>query len=271
MHHPTAVIEQGVELGAGVDVGPGAVIRSGARIGDGCRIGPHAVVTGFVSMGPRCRVHAGAVLGDDPQDLAFGGGESRVVIGAGCVLREGVTVHRGTKPGSETVLGDECFLMVNSHCAHNVRLGDRVIVANGALLAGYVEVGERAFVSGCVAVHQFVRVGRLAMLGGGAMVSKDVPPFCTLTPAALNRVGGINLVGVRRAGLSPEDVAAIRAAFKLFFRSGLGAREAAAEIRRRFASGPALELAGFAETSKRGLCRMRQAAADGLPEDGEGG
>jgi len=202
------------------------------------------------------------VLGDEPQDLGFGGGESEVHIGAGCVLREGVTIHRGTKPGTATEIGEGCYLMAFSHCAHNVRLGQRVIVANGALLAGYVEVGDRAFISGCVAVHQFARVGRLAMVSGGAMVSKDVPPFCTLRSAALNCVGGLNVVGLRRAGVEAPQRAEISRAFKLLFRSGLGARAAAAEIRRQFASGPALELAAFVESSKRGICRMRGGSAE---------
>lgn len=254
--HPTAVIEPGAEVAECVEVGPFAYIQAGARIGRGSRIGPHVTVMGGVELGEDCRVHAGAVLGDLPQDLAFKGEPSSVRIGHRCVLREGVTVHRGTKPGTATVVGDDCFLMANSHLAHNVQLGPQTIVANGALLAGYVEVGARAFISGNVAVHQFVKIGRLAMLGGGAGVSKDVPPFCTLRPCALNTVAGLNVVGMRRAGMSPEQRMDVRRAFKLLFRSGLNPMQASEAIRSQLPDGPAHDMARFVDTATRGLCAM---------------
>lgn len=262
--HATAVVDSGAVLGRGVTVGPFAYVAAGARIGEGCMIGPHATVYGCVDLGAGCRVHAGAVLGDVPQDVGFAGGESGVRIGARCVLREGVTVHRGTKPGTMTTLGDDCFLMAFSHVAHNVTLASRVIMANGALLAGYVEVGERCFISGNAVVHQFVRIGRLAMLGGGCGISKDVPPFCTMCPTALNEVAGLNVVGMRRAGLSATDRQAVRQAFKVLYRSGLNVSQAVAVLRERFTTGPAAELSAFAAASTRGLCATarRAGAAD---------
>lgn len=254
MIHETAVIESGAELGADVSVGPFTFIESGAHIGAGCRIGPHATVYGSVTLGRECRVHAGAILGDDPQDTGFKGGESFVRIGDHCVIREGVTVHRGTKEGTGTEIGNHCFLMALSHFAHNVKLADRVIVANAALLGGYVEIGERTFVSGNVAVHQFVKVGRLAMLGGGAGVSKDVPPFCMLNAVALNQIIGLNVVGMRRAGMSVDERSQVQRAFKVLFLSGLNATQARERIAEVFAEGPALEFCRFLETSTRGLC-----------------
>jgi len=252
--HPTAIVEEGVRLGVDVEVGPYTVIHRGAEIGDGCRIGPHVVVYGTTSLGPRCHVHAGAVLGDLPQDLSFRDEISYVRIGEGCTIREGVTIHRGTKKDTETRIGPRCYLMANSHVGHNAVLGERVILANGALLAGYVEVGDYAFISGNCAVHQFCRVGRLAMLGGGAMLSKDCPPYCTVRANDLNRVTGLNIVGLRRAGFDAAARLQIKEAFRLFYLSGLNMRDAAALLREKFPTGPAAEFVRFVEISARGIC-----------------
>ncbi len=254
MIHETAVIGKGAELGKDVEVGPFACIMDGAQIGDGCRIGPHATIFETVTMGSGCEVHAGAVLGDTPQDLAYQGGSSRVRIGNNCVIREGVTIHRGTKEGTETVVGDECFLMAFSHLAHNVVLANNVIMANGAVLGGYVEVGERAFISGVVGVHQFVKIGRLAMLGGGAIATKDVPPFCMLKNAEHNTIIGLNVVGMRRSGMSYDDRKAVQRAFKVLFLSGFNATQAKERLEELFEDGPASEFAGFIAGSTRGLC-----------------
>jgi len=254
MIHKTAIIDVAAELGKDVSVAPFAYIEGNVRIGDNCVIGPHASVLRYTTLGEKCIVHAGAVLGDLPQDLAFSGCDSFVKIGANCVIREGVTVHRGTKPGTTTEIGDNCFLMGFSHFAHNVKLGKNVIVVNGALLAGYVEVGDRAFISGNVVVHQFVRIGRLAMLGGGCGVSKDVPPFCTVSPLAVNTVLGLNIVGMRRAGLTPEQRMEVKRAFKILYGSGLNTREAVQEIADTMKSELAREFVSFVQSSKRGIC-----------------
>ena len=254
MIHKTAIVEVGVELGKDVAVGPFAFVEAGARVGDGCVIGPHVSILKCVTMGPGCKVHDGAVLGDWPQDLAFGGGDSGVVIGANCVIRENVTIHRGTKPGTMTEIGDGCFLMANSHCAHNVKLGGNVILANGVLLAGYVEVGDGAFISGNCTAHQFVRIGRLAMMGGASGISKDVPPFCTAKPMTVNTILGLNVVGMRRAGFTPDDRKAVKEAFHILYRSGLNVSQAVVRMKAAFSSGPAAELCAFVESSKRGIC-----------------
>jgi UDP-N-acetylglucosamine acyltransferase len=237
--HPTAAIEDGAVIGRDVD------------------IGPHAVVLRNVTIGPNCRIHAGAVIGDLPQDLTFQPAETFVRIGADCVIREHVTIHRGTKPGTTTVVGDGCYLMANSHLGHNVRLGTRVIVANGALLGGYVEVDDGAFISGNVLIHQFVRVGRLAMLSGGCGIGKDVPPFCTTVGLERNRIGGLNTVGMRRAGLSPADRAQVKRAFTLLYRSQLNVSQALERMRQEFTEGPAGDIVTFVSASRRGICPMR--------------
>lgn len=254
MIHETAVIDPGAELGRDVTIGPFSYIEADVRIGDGCVVGSHVSIMRYTLLGSNCRVHAGAVLGDLPQDTAFKQCESWVRIGADCLIREGVTIHRGTKQGTVTEIGDGCFLMAFSHFAHNVRLGKSVIVANGALLGGYVEVGDRAFISGNCLMHQFVKVGRLAMLGTGCAATKDVPPFCMLRNVALNTVAGLNVVGMRRAGLSSQERDEIKRAFKILYQSGLNVSQAAGKIKETFDSGPALEFCAFIEDSKRGIC-----------------
>ena len=265
--HPTAVVEPGAVLGGNVTIGPFAFIDRETQLGDDCIIGPHSVILRYTSLGRGCRVHASAVLGDLPQDLTFQEEPSYVKIGKHCVLREGVTIHRGTKANTSTLLGDNCFLMANSHLGHNVQLGDGVIIANGALLAGYVEVGERAFISGHVVIHQFVRIGRLAMLSGCSAVGKDVPPFCTTVGVCRNRIAGLNVVGLRRTGIGPEERQAIRGAFKILYRSGFNVSQALERIKKEFTQPAVQEFCAFIETSKRGICRMSAEAE----EEGYGG
>lgn len=254
MIHRTAIIETGAELGRDVAVGPFSCISAGVRIGDECVIGPHVTIFPGTTLGCRCRVHAGAVLADTPQDLSFEGVDSWVRLGNDCTIREGVTIHRGTKEGTGTVVGDGCYLMAFSHLAHNVTLGERVVLANGVLLGGYVQVGDRVFVSGNAGIHQFARVGRLAMVSGGCGVSKDIPPFCLMRPIALNRVAGLNVVGMRRAGMSAQEREEARQAFKVVYRSGLNVKQAVARLRAEFDAGPAMEFVDFIEHSERGIC-----------------
>jgi UDP-N-acetylglucosamine acyltransferase len=162
------------------------------------------------------------------------------------------------------VVGDGCYLMANSHLAHNVQLGKKVILANGALLAGYVEVGDGAFLSGNAIVHQFVRIGRLAMISGGGGIGKDVPPFCTTMGIARNTIAGLNIVGLRRAGFTAAQRQEIKRAFAILYRSGLNVSQALARLRAEFSDGPAREIWEFAAASKRGVC---PAIAGGETED----
>lgn len=254
--HPTALIDPTAAVDSSARVGPYVVVGPEVRIEANVDLGPHAVVVSHSRIGPRCRIHAHAVIGDAPQDLAFAGGTSWVEIGAGVTIREGVTIHRGTKPDTVTRVGDDCFLMANAHLAHNVVLGRRVIVANGALLAGYVEVGDNAFISGNALIHQFCRIGRLAMIGGGSAISRDVPPFCTTHSGAYNEVVGLNIVGLRRAGFTPEQRLYIKRAFGLVYRQGLTPSQAVARIRAELPAGPAQTFADFVAASKRGICAL---------------
>jgi len=254
--HPTAVVEDGARLGQDVRVGPFAYIAAGAEIGDGCSVGPHVTILTGSYIGEGCQIHAGAVIGGVPQDIGYEGADSAVRIGRNCVIREGATVNRGCKHGSVTEVGEECLLMAYSHVAHDAKLGNRVILANNALAAGYVEIHDRAFISGNVAIHQFVRIGKVAMLGGNCAVSKDVPPFCTVRPGGINRVLGLNVVGLRRAGYSAEERRQIKRAFDILYRSNLTPREAVEVLKREFPQGPAFEFAKFVEESERGICAL---------------
>lgn len=260
--HPRALVSPGAELASDVSVGPFTVIEDDVRIGAGTRIHAQSYVCRGTTLGSHNVVHMGVFLGNEPQDLGYDGAPTRTVIGDRNVFREGCTVHRGTAPGSETRIGDDCFFMANTHAAHNCVVGDGVILANGALLGGHVEVGERAFVSGNAVVHQHTRVGRLAMLQGVCAVSRDVPPF--FIAANVNTLRGVNVVGLRRAGLDRRRVSAIRTAYRaLFFgRPNLGrARiELREELERNDAMTPELaELFEFLDGGQHGFCSAEPA------------
>ena len=202
MIHPSATIHPKAKLDSTVRVGPYAVIDEGVEVGPHCIIGPHVYLTGMTTLGSHNRVHAGCVLGDAPQDLKYDGQPTRLRIGDHNVFREHVTVHRSNKIEEATVIGAHNFLMANSHVAHNCHLGDHVILANGVLLGGHATVQDRAFISGNCLVHQFVRVGSLALMQGGSAISKDLPPYTVARGD--NGICGLNTIGLRRAGMSPE-------------------------------------------------------------------
>jgi UDP-N-acetylglucosamine acyltransferase len=266
--HPSAVVSRDARIGRDVVIGPLAVIEGDVVLGEGCQIGAHAVIRRFTTLGANNRVHEGAVLGGEPQDLSFKGGDSRVVIGDRNVIRESVTIHRSATPGGATVVGSDCFLMAHAHVAHDDRIGDGVVMANNATLAGHVEVGERAFLSGGVVVHQFCRVGRLAMLGGNAKVVQDCLPF-VITDGHPARARGLNVIGLRRAGLTTTQLRTLREAYRLLLRSGLSLQEALEKIA-ALADPLADELADFARTAKRGFAHAAPGNAASAQGEGSG-
>ena len=266
MIHPTAIVEPGAQLGTDVQIGPCAYVAATVRLGDGCVLAPHAVVLGHTTLGARCKVHSGAVIGDLPQDLSFKDEPSYVVVGDDCTFREGVTIHRGTKPGTTTRIGNRVFMMANSHAAHNCEVGNHVVMANGALLAGYVVVGERAFIGGGTGVHQFCHIGRLAMVAACCFISKDLPPFCTSASAQNSVVAGLNVVGLRRNGFDAAQRAQIKQVFGILYRSGLNLTQAKERLRAETTNPFAIEYAAFLEHSKRGICRSSRDAADEEPD-----
>lgn len=252
--HPTALIDSAAELSDNVEVGAYVVIEGPVRIGPGSCVQHHAILTGDVHLGANSQIGYGAVIGADPQDMAFKPGTaSGVRIGDNNVLREYVTIHRGTAPESHTTVGEGNFLMGGVHLGHNVRLGNGVVVANSCLLAGYVEVGDRAFLGGGTVFHQFMRIGRLAMVKGGCRFGKDIPPFLIATGE--NQVAGVNAVGLRRAGMSETERREVKQAYQILYRSGFNVSQALHEAGKRDWSGPGAEFFKFAGQAKsRGLC-----------------
>ncbi len=253
--HPAAFVDPGAQLGDGVIVEPGAMIGPHVRIGDGARIGSHALVTGWSTLGRGCQVHHCAVVGAPPQDLKYTGAESYVEIGDHTVLREFSTVHLASESGATTRVGSHCLIMAYAHVAHDCRVGDRVVLANGVQMAGFVTIEDWAIVGGLSAVHQFVRVGCHSMIGGCSRVAQDVAPY-VMASGAPPRIAGLNSVGLERRGFSAAVRAALDRAYRILFRNGLTVTAAVAAIRAELPPLPEVEhFARFAETSVRGLTR----------------
>jgi UDP-N-acetylglucosamine acyltransferase len=250
--HPTAIIHSKARLDSSVEVRPYAVIDEGVEIGAECVVGPHVYLTGRTIIGARNRFFAGCVIGEAPQDLKYRNEPTGVRIGEENVFREHVTVHRSSKVAEHTTIGSRNFLMQHSHVAHNVVLGDYVILAGGALLAGYARVEDRAFISGNCLVHQFVRVGTLALMQGRSGVSKDLPPFTVAYE--VNKLCGLNVVGMRRAGMSAVERQELKQLYRALFREGKNLRDAMSAARKKFSSEPAKIMLDFIASSKRGIC-----------------
>jgi UDP-N-acetylglucosamine acyltransferase len=266
--HPAAIVSSGARLGPDVIIGPYAVIESDTVIGDRTEIRAHAVVKRFTTLGPETVVHEGAVLGGEPQDIGYAECESYLRLGARNRVREGVTMHRGTEPNSETVVGDDCFIMAYAHVAHNCRLANGVIIANNVALAGHVRIEDRAFISGGVVVHQFCRIGRLAMIGGNSKIVQDCLPFI-ITDGVPGRAHGLNIVGLRRAGYKSSEIQKLKEAYRLLLRSGLALEDALSQL--ASLDDPLVHyLASFAGSSERGFCR-EQTQGSGNPFAGRPG
>lgn len=253
--HKSAIVDPSANIDPAADIGPGAVIESGVTIEARVKIMAYASICRGTHIGEGTQVHMGAVIGHVPQDLSYKGQETFTKIGKNTVIREYVTIHRGSEEGSATVVGDNNMLMVQCHLGHNSVTGDNVIIANSALLAGHVEVGRGTFISGNVVFHQFCRIGEYVMIGGFTGVNKDVPPYMTVRGPSTVR--GVNLVGLRRGGFSREAIKEINEAYSIFFRSGLNTSDALVKIKETLNSPEAAEFARFIENSKRGICKYR--------------
>jgi UDP-N-acetylglucosamine acyltransferase len=249
--HPTAVVAADARLGANIRIGPFAVIEEDVVLGDDCEIAAHAVIKRHTRMGARNRVAEHAVIGGDPQDFKFKPDcLSYTEIGNDNWLREGVTVHRGSRQGSVTKLGNGCFLMAYSHIAHDCVVGNHVVMANTAGIAGEVVVHDRAFISAAVTVHQFCRIGRNAMIGLSSKVVQDALPFC-ITDGNPGRARSLNLVGLKRNDFARADVSALKDAYRLLYQR-VPLVEAIARMR-AMGRPPVTELVDFIESSKRGF------------------
>jgi UDP-N-acetylglucosamine acyltransferase len=260
MIHPTAIIHPKAQLHASVKVGPYSVVDEGVSMGPNCEVGPHVHLTGVTTIGANNRFHAGCVIGDAPQDLKYGGEPTRLRIGDNNVFREHCTVHRSSKLAEDTVIGSNNFLMAHTHVGHNCILGNHIIIANGAMLGGHVTVFDRVFISGNCLAHQFARIGTLALMQGGSAISKDLPPF-TIARGD-NGICGLNVVGLRRAGLSSAERLELRGLYHALFRSGKNLRPAIAEAQKRFTGEHAKLMLDFVSSAKRGVCRDSSRSED---------
>lgn len=251
--HKMAVVDPKAELADDVEIGPFCVVGPNVRIDAGTRLISNVNVLGHTTLGKNNTVFPYVSIGTDPQDYDYKGGVSYVKIGDGNRFREGVTVNLGTKEGSATVIGNNCYFMANSHVAHNANVGRNVIMVQGAMLGGYVTVMDNAILSGLTAVHQFCRVGRFAFLGGGSTISMDLPPFM-LADGRNGVVRGVNVIGLRRNGFSNEDIKTVKRLYTIFFRSDLNGSQATARIQEELPDcAPVMEFLEFVQASGRGV------------------
>lgn len=251
--HDRAIVGKNVEMGEGNVIGPNVVIEDGVRIGSNNKIDPAVVIFAGTTIGDDNRIHTGTVLGDVPQDTAFKDGTpSFLTIGNNNRIREYCTIHRGTKEDTTTTIADDTFLMGYTHVAHNCKIGTGVITVNTAVLGGYVEVEDYAFISASVVIHQFCRVGKYAIVGGDSALNQDVPPFMMAggRPAT---VIGLNVVGLKRSGMSPELRSELKKAYKILYRSGLAINNALEQITRQCKGAEIDYLVTFIKNAERGI------------------
>jgi len=251
---PTARVHPEAEIGPGARIGEFCVVEQDVRIGAECMLEPYVYIKRWTTLGERNEISAGTVLGTDPFDKMFSGERSYLRIGNGNKIREHYTISRGTAPESLTEIGDSNYIMSSGHIAHNSKVGSHTVIASCALVAGYVEIEDQAFISGGVVIHQFSRIGRLAMIGGNTRVNSDVPPFFLYSGFNVE-AKGLNLVGLKRAGLKASEVSALKKAYQILYRSKLKLDEALGRIENEVGTAEALHLVRFIRASKRGICR----------------
>src|SRR5213593_1024799 len=254
--HPTAIVDSRAELDSSVEVGPYCLLGAGVKIGKESKIHSHAVIQGRTTLGEGNEVFPFATIGSIPQDLKYKGEPSELLIGNRNTIREYVSLNPGTAGGGMvTRVGDRNLLMMYCHIAHDCIIGNHNVIANGATLGGHVVIEDFVIVGGLVGIHQFVKIGTGAILGAGSMVSKDVPPYCNATGDRA-RLRGLNLEGLKRRGLSAAQIEALKKAYHVIFKSSLKTKEALARVRKEIPDSPEVErLAGFIESSQRGICR----------------
>ena len=251
--HPTAIIEKGARLGANVSIGPYSYIGKDVYLEDNVVVMAHVYIEGHTTIGQGTVIYPGAVIGTKTQDLKYKGEVTYVTIGKGCQIRECVTINSSCGEGTSVSVGDSCLIMAYCHVAHNCIVGSHVIMANGATLAGHVTVEDYAVIGGLSAVHQFSRVGRYAMVGGMSRVTHDVPPF-TIGAGSPYKIGGLNLVGLKRHGFTLEQRKEMTKAFRYLYRMGVPVQEALTRTERELEMTPEVkQWLHFCRDTKRGL------------------
>lgn len=251
--HPTAIIAPDADIAADVEIGAFAIIGEGCTIDSGCVIAPRATLERNVTLGRSVKVGIGTVLGGAPQDLKYAGEETTVEIDDGTVIREYVTINRGTAHSFKTTVGANCLIMSYVHIGHDCRIGNSVILSNVVQLAGHVTIEDKAIISGVSAVHQFARIGRHSFIGGMSRVSKDIPPFLKAVGNPV-KLYGLNTVGLQRSGMDEETIRELKRAYRLLFRSDLNVTQAIERAQTEIEPLPEVkELIRFVEASERGV------------------
>lgn len=254
MIHPTAIVENGAYIDETAEIGPYCTIGKNVRIKKGTRLLGHVSVQGNTEIGESCTIHPFASLGGPPQDISYRNEETLCTIGDNNVIREYVTINRGTKSSGATIVGSNNFIMASSHIAHDCRVGSNVIMANGATLAGHVHVSDRAILSGLCAVHQFCSIGKFAFISGLTGVPKDIPPF-VMAAGNRARLYGLNTVGLERNGFSKEEIAKLKKAYRILFRSALSLQVSLKMVEAELDGDNVAEMLRFIRSSERGICR----------------
>jgi UDP-N-acetylglucosamine acyltransferase len=270
--HPTAIIESGARIGANCDIGPFCLIGGGVTLGDNSSMMSHAVISGATTIGAEAKIYPHAILGGDPQNTAHKGGHTTLTVGRNCTIREGVTMNRGTDAGlGKTIVGDDCMFLAYSHVGHDCVVGDRVTFANNVMIGGHCEIGDGVIIGGGGAVHQFCRVGNNAFIGGLAAVVRDVIPY-GMAVGVYAHLAGLNIVGMKRSGMSRSEIHAMRAAYRMLFDRKATVAENVGKVRESFSGSPAVaRLLEFVSLdAKRSYCTPPLSAAQ-VDDDGDAG
>jgi len=257
MIHSTAIVDPKAEIHEGVEIGPYTIIEKDVLIGEGTWIGPHVVIREGTTIGKRCRIFQFSSIGEAPQAVAYRGEKTSLILGDDNIIREFVTLHRGTvKGGGKTVIGDRNFFMAYSHVAHDCQIGHQVVMANGATLAGHIVIEDHAVIGGLAAIHQFCRVGAHAFISGLTGVVLDIPPYM-LAAGSRAKLFGLNTVGIKRQKFPEETIRALKTAYRIIFRSGLTLEKAIIKVGDSEISRiPEIDhLLRFIQQTKRGICR----------------
>ena len=256
MIHPTAIVDPKADIDSNVEIGPYSIIEANVQIGSGTIVGPHVVIQPHVTIGPDCQIFQYASIGAVPQAIKFKGEKTILKIGRGTVVREFVTINRGTEfGGGITEVGEENLLMAYVHIAHDCKTGRNVIFANNATLAGHITIEDFVTIGGLTAIHQFVRVGKYAYIGGKSAVVKDIPPY-VIAAGDRAKLHGLNSVGLKRQGFSEDTLSLLKKTYRILFRIGLTLNEAIERIKAEVDQVPdVVNLMEFIKTSQRGITR----------------
>ena len=251
--HPTAIVDKTTILGLNIKIGPYSILGANVKIGDNCDIGNNVTICDDTTIGPNCKIFHSSSIGEIPQDLKFGGEKTKTIIGKNTIIREFVTVNRGTSAQGKTQVGSNVLLMASSHVAHDCLIGDNVILSNLATLGGHVEIGNWVVLGGGVLVHQFTKIGEHAFIGGGFGVVQDIPPYILAADNPL-KFHGINNIGLKRRGFSHQSRKIIKDVYKIFFRSENNRKTALEVIKSQYPNNKIVkDIINFIKLSKRGI------------------